>query len=384
MKHIIKVLFFCGALFLLPAAMLVQKPADYSYYENRALAEFPPFNMQQVLDSAYFPQVETYISDHFTERTRLIRLNIRKELALHNPVVGETVVTEDVLLPYYGVQLDRQDAEAMAQELDMLDKLNRYCGQRGIAFLYVGIPEQGSVFRDRYPSYLKDSGFRDMSLTDAFGDSLAQRGIDFLDMAPYLTADRECYYSTTDHHFNLYGAYETYLRIMEYINTHYCAAPVTDDLTITPVDTDFLGSRNRQLYGLFETDDALYTGTLAEPIPFTREDNGAPVEATVYSEADRDVYAYYMGGDVAETIIRTNRPALPDVLVVGDSFTNALETILYTSFDEMRSLDFRYYTGKTIYEYLEGYQPDVILYVRDDLSYLVTDGNGDLEGHPAQ
>lgn len=31
MKHIIKVLFFCGALFLLPAVMLVQKPADYSY-----------------------------------------------------------------------------------------------------------------------------------------------------------------------------------------------------------------------------------------------------------------------------------------------------------------------------------------------------------------
>ena len=44
----------------------------------------------------------------------------------------------------------------------------------------------------------------------------------------------------------------------------------------------------------------------------------------------------------------------------------------------MRSLDFRYYTGKTIYEYLKGYQPDVILYVRDDLSYIVTDGNGGL------
>ena len=81
---------------------------------------------------------------------------------------------------------------------------------------------------------------------------------------------------------------------------------------------------------------------------------------------------------MAETIIQTNRPELPDVLVVGDSFTNALETILYTSFDEMRSLDFRYYTAGSIYSYLENWQPDVILYVRDDLSYIVTEGNGDL------
>ena len=44
----------------------------------------------------------------------------------------------------------------------------------------------------------------------------------------------------------------------------------------------------------------------------------------------------------------------------------------------MRSLDFRHYTEKSIYDYLEEYQPDVILYVRDDLSYIVTDGNGGL------
>lgn len=379
MKHAIKILFFCGALLLLPAAMLVQKPQAYSYYENRTLAEFPAFDMGQVLDGSYFPQVEAYISDHFPQRTRLIRWNIRKDLALHSPVVGETVVTEDVLLPYYGSQVD-QDADAMACELDMLDRLNRCCQERGILFLYVGLPEQSSAFRDQYPPYLKDSGFRDTALTDRFGDSLAARGIDFLDMAPYLLADRARFYSTTDHHYNLYGAYETYLRVMEAVNAHGCTASVTEDLTITPVDTAFLGSRNRQLYGLFQTDDPLYTAVLAEPIPFTREDNGVPVEPTVYSEADREVYAYYMGGDIAETIIRTDRPALPDVLVVGDSFTNALETILYTSFDEMRSLDFRYYTEKSIYEYLESYQPDVLLYVRDDLSYLETDGNGDLDG----
>ena len=165
---------------------------------------------------------------------------------------------------------------------------------------------------------------------------------------------------------------------MEYVNAHYRTAPVTEGLEITPVDSSFLGSRNRKLFGLFQSDDRLYTYTLADPVPFERYDNGNPVEATVFAADRQNMYNYYMGGDVAETVIHTNRPELPDVLVVGDSFTNALETILYTSFDEMRSLDFRHYTEKSIYDYLEEYQPDVILYVRDDLSYIVTDGNGGL------
>lgn len=378
MKHFLKIVFFCGALLLIPVLTLLKEPAAASYYENRSLAVFPPFSMQEMLDGEYFPQVETWVGDHLAGRNLLLKLNTQKELALRSPVVNDTVVTRDILLPYHGTVLDHYNAKNMEKELDMLQELNDYCTQQGIEFLYVGIPEQSNAFRDRYPSYLNSSSYRDDSMRTDFMAGVETRGIDHIWMAQYLSADYDKFYSKTDHHYNLYGAYETYLRVMAYLSSSGIAAPVTTDFTITPVDTAFLGSRNRKLFGLFETDDRLYTGTLAEPVPFTRTDNGKPVEATVYSESDRNAYAYYMGGDVAETIIQTNRPELPDVLVVGDSFTNALETILYTSFDEMRSLDFRYYTAGSIYSYLENWQPDVILYVRDDLSYIVTEGNGGL------
>ena len=379
MNHWIKIVFFCGALLLIPVLTLLKEPAAASYYENRSLAVFPPFSMQEMLDGEYFPQVETWVGDHLAGRNLLLKLNTQKELALRSPVVNDTVVTRDILLPYHGTVLDHYNAKNMEKELDMLQELNDYCTQKGIGFLYVGIPEQSNAFRDRYPSYLNPSSYRDDSMRTDFMAGVEARGIDHIWMAQYLSADYDKYYSKTDHHYNLYGAYETYLRIMSYINDNYFPAPVTEDLEITPVDTAFLGSRSRKLFGLFESDDRLYTGTLADPIPFERYDNGKPVAATVYSESNRNVYAYYMGGDMAETIIRTNRPELPDVLIVGDSFTNALEAILYTSFDEMRSLDFRYYTEKSIYEYLADYQPDMILYVRDDLSYHLTTGNGDLE-----
>ena len=135
-----------------------------------------------------------------------------------------------------------------------------------------------------------------------------------------------------------------------------------------------MGSRNRKLYGLWHTTDQLNYAVPKAAIPFTRTDNGQAVEATLLrlpETGDETVgYTVYMGGDVGETIIRTDRPELPKVLIFGDSFTNALETLLYASFDETHSLDLRHYTAQSLWDYIEEYQPDIVLDVRDDSMWL--------------
>ena len=85
-----------------------------------------------------------------------------------------------------------------------------------------------------------------------------------------------------------------------------------------------------------------------------------------------------MGGDNAETYIKTYRPELPKILIFGDSFTNPLETLIYTSFDEMMAIDLRH-NKKSIYEYINEFSPDVVLLVRDDTCYLSNDGNGNIK-----
>ena len=83
-----------------------------------------------------------------------------------------------------------------------------------------------------------------------------------------------------------------------------------------------------------------------------------------------------MGGDVGETVIDTDRPELPSLLLWGDSYSNAMETLLWASFDEARYLDYRYFDGASLSEYIERYKPDVVACIRDDLSILNSDGNG--------
>lgn len=375
MRTKLKTLLFCVLLFVMPLGTYLVRTETYSFYENRTLARFPALSAQTVFSGAYFRDVETYIGDHFFLRTPMLRLHVQKELALHAPVICSQVLADSVLLPYHQTTQPHYDKEKMTNSLAVLQELNNYCAREGIEFLYVGIPEQSSAYRNAYPAYLNASSYADDSLAVDFMQGLTDLGIDHLDMKDVLLADAERFYSKTDHHFNYYGAYETYLQIVDYVNANVFPLSVPS-LQIERVDSDFMGSRNRKLFGLFPSDDALYRHTSEDTIAFERYDNGVQVASEVFHEANNTLYNYYMGGDVAETRITTNRPALPSILVVGDSFTNPLETLLYTSFNEMRSLDFRAYTEKTLLEYLETYKPDIVLLVRDDLSYINTDGNG--------
>ena len=140
-------------------------------------------------------------------------------------------------------------------------------------------------------------------------------------------------------------------------------------------------SRTRKLLGLRGNDEKLLTASFAEDLPFTRFDNGAAAEATVYalpgSDAEPLTYGLYMGGDIAETVIRTDRPELPNALIFGDSFTNPVECLAYYSFNELRSVDLRHYTVQSLSDYIAAYQPDVVLCVRDYQSLLLREFNGD-------
>ena len=80
--------------------------------------------------------------------------------------------------------------------------------------------------------------------------------------------------------------------------------------------------------------------------------------------------------DVRETILQTGRPQLPKALLVGDSYTNAVETLLYASFDETRALDLRHYSGQTLWDYLEKYRPQVVILLRDESVFIEESPNG--------
>lgn len=378
---------FVLILFAVPAATWLSPRQDISEIENRRLASAPELTRESLLSGDYFLDWETYFKDHVVLRGAMIKGNTWLSLnLLDRVVVNDIVPVENRLLPYLTPPTEAGGAASAEAMADRLALLSEAVASYGGTFLYVGVPTQMTVFADEYPSYLYSGAELRAEAAAAFSAALAERDIAFLDMAQVFDENggAKTYYMSTDHHYTLKGAFLVYQTLCERLTSMGYAIPTLteNDLLFSAVEAPFLGSRSRALYYLPRLHDDFYTFALKEPLAFTRADNGQPVPASVIRLPEPLSggvgYGAYMGGDIAETVIATNRPELPSILLFGDSFTNAVETFLYTSFDETRSLDLRHYTGMALTEYVRLYRPDIVVCLRDDANYLTETGNGDV------
>lgn len=375
-------------LFAVPLATWLLPNENISGIENRSLATVPVLEKETLVSGEYFSAWEDYFKDHIVARDAMILTNTRMQLYLLDRVeVNGIIPTKDVLLPVVAQPTVGKDyvsqAESMGERLSLLNDITKSYGG---TFLYVGVPTQMTAYADEFPLGTFSGNSDRAEKVAAFAAALEKRDLTFLNMADVFERNGgiKQYYMRTDHHYSLKGAYVTYRSVCDYLQTVGYEIPVLSesDFNFTALDKRFWGSRNRAIYYLSDLDDPAYIAEPTTPIAFTRQNNGTEVAANVFqlpAATDPNVtYALYMGGDIAETVIRTNRENLPNVLIFGDSYTNALETLLYTSFNEMRSLDLRHYNKMTICEYIELYKPDIVICLRDDNSLLAADGNGDI------
>lgn len=214
---------------------------------------------------------------------------------------------------------------------------------------------------------------------------MAERGIPFMDIRAAFDAlgHPDEYGSRVDNHYTMEGAFETYRLVMKKIAEETgLEFPILEreDVSFEILPNEYLGSRERKLLNMATKSEFLSILRPIEDVPFTRTDNSSPSAPEVYalpaSEDEWLTYNLYMGGDIANTVIDTHREELPSILIYGDSFTNAMECVAYLSFDEMHSLDLRHYHEMSLEGYIQKFQPDVVVCIRDYEVLLEVGNNG--------
>lgn len=375
--------FLAGAM----AATVTREEETYSFFENRNLAVRPVYSAQADGDGSYAGAWERYLSDHAAGRNTLLKLKTALDLAARRPKVNDVVVTRARLLPY--LPPERVDpaavsaqAEAMADNLSRIrDTVEGYGG----AYCYAAVPCQYAYFSDEYPWYLNNRARYTRLSLEALDSALARRGVDFLDLGAAFDAmgHPEDFGSRVDNHYSLSGAFAAYQILLEHVNARSgLNIPVLgrEDVTFRELPNDYLGSRERKLLALERREERLSILEPIQSVPFTRFDNGNETAPTVYalpaSEWETLTYSLYMGGDIAQTVIDTGREELPTVLLYGDSFTNAMECVLYLSCDEMHALDLRHYQDMSLEEYILQVKPDLVVCLRDYEALLSLEYNG--------
>ena len=376
-----------AALLAVPGGTALWSRKDTAaYYENRTLAQFPSLTAEGLWDGGLGGDFEDWYSDHVPGRTTLLKLDTAAQLnLLRRPAVNEVVPAEGVLLPLlpYEEREAGEYAALAAEAAEPFARLSEWVRAGGGTFYYVGIPEQRAYFRDRYPAYLSAHETEISAGDGAYARAMAEAGVDFLDMAAVYDAQGrpENYYSAVDHHYSYYGAYAAYRAILDRLAAEGWNLPVLteEDLDFTELPNPYIATRNRKLYNLWPNGERAVIGVQKNPGPFTRYDNGELSDRPLFVLPEEDylptTYNLYMGGDFGETVLETDRPDLPDALIFGDSFTNALETLLYASFNETRILDLRHYDGMSLEDYIGRYRPEVVLCIQNDTFYYLSGGN---------
>lgn len=385
-------LLFAGILFASLVLFLLKPKETVSYYENRTLAEKPAFSLSGLWDGSYFSEWEDYIGDHAVGRSTLLRLHTQLDLDVwKRPTVNDIVPTEDgKLLAYYpdAARTEQQIAADSAAMAEQCAAVNDLVTSYGGTFLYVAVPGQTSYFADSYPWFLSEQPEQFEPQRTALSAALSARGVPFLDLGDVYASlgNPDSFYSATDHHYTYSGAFAAYQAILQQVNQLSglnFKVYTSEKMQFDTLENPFIGSRLRKIYGLADSEEHLTIGTFRQPVAFRRYEHGVPAAASCYalpSDSAQEIsFTVYMGGDSAETCIQTDRPQLPNLLIFGDSFTNPLETLLYASCNEMRSLDLRHYQDQSLYDYVSAYRPDVVLCVRDYSVLLSPDGNGTLK-----
>ena len=380
----------CFLAFLFGAMVLtvVREKGEYSFYENRSLAPVPEYTAEGDGDGSYVNQWEKYLSDHAALRNTLPKGKTRADLLLRRPVVNDVVIGDGILLPY--LPPERVDegavaaqAEAMADNLKRISDAAASCGGY---FCYVCVPCQYDYYPDRYPWFLNNREELTRFSLDSLTAALEARGVDFLNLSDEFRGMGDEYSSLVDNHYSMRGAFLAYQRILERVRERTgLDIPILreGDVDFEELPNPYLGSRERKLLDLVDLGERLSVLRPREEVPFTRTNSGVEGAASVYalpgSERDTLTYNLYMGGDVPETVIDTGREDLPSILIYGDSMTNAVECVMYLSFDKMYSLDLRHYRDMSITDYIERVKPEVVVCVREPEALLDMRFNGGAE-----
>lgn len=389
--QILFIIMFLGIIFAMPMLTKLQKNKSISITENRKLAELPSLSSAALISGEYFRKCDTYVSDHIFCRSiwikayTFINMNILNKSKVNDIVIGK----EGYLLPFYSYKT-KYDAKIHKEKIEIMavqmEALQQHIKHNGGSFYFIGIPEQSSFHKDKYPEYFYNNELLVENAERFMFSSLDNHGIPYINMNKVYRekSDKE-YYMKTDHHYSFEGAYTAYLELIRKMQKDgkLSESHLEDKWEVITLPNSFLGSRNRQLYNLYPAVEKVKLATQQNQVSYEKYTNGKLDPKIYFYNTDSSQYVgygVYMGGDWAETVIKTNRKELPNILIFGDSFTNALEPLLYIHFNETRILDLRHYKQMSLYAYIEKYKPDVVIMVRDDLNYTTFNGNGSFKG----
>lgn len=338
---------FCAFLGGLLVWHILLPDRDKSETENRTLTQAPVFSWESLKDGSYTQAVEEYFADQFPLRDGWTGLKARTERLIGKSGFNGVYLCGDTLIS----RVETPDTELVEKNLDYVQRL----ADKTDAQVTLGlIPSAAEVWRDKLPA-----GAESWDQTALLGES----GIDFF-TALSAHADEPIFYRT-DHHWTTLGAFYGANALLEALDM----APLKEeDFTKKTVSTDFNGTLYSQSGIHWLTPDTMEFWVEDAGYTVTSWRSGRAEEIALYDMSylgAKDKYSAFLGGNQPLCVIKNeNAPAgAGKLLLIRDSYSDALAPLLAQRFSEVHLLDLRYYRASAAqYAAENGIDEVVVLY----------------------
>lgn len=331
-------------LLLLSVISLFWPTRRFSAAERRNLTQRPKLSYEGIVDGTFSNEVESYLADQYPARDVWVYLN-----SLQNRILG--IDYQNGIYRgkdgYLIQSFDQSDIDKENQEKQQI--LTAFFERNSQIQSYVMlVPTAAWILEDHLPSgapqgdekswyesWLSTSGMERLSNTTVVNCA------DALDKSAKIN---QIYYRT-DHHWTTYGASVAFGELANQMGLPYEA----DDFEAYTVHTKFQGTMMSSSGFYSGTKDSidLYLPKEKETILVTNKE-AQTTATTIYSEEGllgNDPYEVFLGGNYGLLNIRTGSQSGRKLLLLKDSYANAMIGFLTPYFSEIDIVDPRYYSS---------------------------------------
>lgn len=332
-SQVVTAVLFCAFLAGFGLLHILLPDRTFSPVENRTLSSMPDFSWSALVDGSYTSRLEKYLEDQFPLRDGWMGLKNRYEYLLGKREFHGVYLCGDRLIHKI------EDASRAEQNIAYLQKLTELTDIP----VYLGlIPTAAEVYRDQLPAGAEnfDQAAYLKKVRESVPDAV------WVDMEKWMDgASGVSLFYRTDHHWTSAGAWHGYAALMEAMGEPF--EPLGTPETVSENFYGTLYSSSGVHWLAPDTIERYVSGESVTVENFEKgETHGLYVDSFL---EEKDKYASFLGGNTPLYIIRNPEAASEEkLLVVRDSYSDAMAPFLSQYFAEIHLVDLRYYRTSVV------------------------------------
>ena len=361
---------FCAVIILIISVigiLTLMNDNELSLKEGRELTKFPQINEKSLITDEFYTNYTNAFADQLEFSEDFIKmyylLNLQKYTG--DVVKGEEdqLFLSPLIIPNKTTYIKKLK-KAITNDLNSVAKQVTDAGSK---FIFISIPRKDVIMEKYLPSsYIK--GTEDyVQYVEIIREQISEN-VDFIDAYELFKKNQDKYYDVyyqTDHHLNIRGAYQIFENIISRVNKDGYNIKMGNLEEEYEIESRVVnGSYNRKIgQSVTGKNEELVLIPKNTTVKYTRKDSGEVTTTPIFGDGNTYAEAY-MGQDYAETVVDTNNDSAPNILFVGTSYTNVLESLSVYKFNKMVSIDYRdNKTGKSIADYVKEHDIDYTVFI---------------------